>query len=419
MRKIKIGIFVMAILVLTLVPSQAVNASGSTTEDFVYVLSSEETTEVIGSFESAATLNITSSGSKITSASASFFPVDSSNLGSGTLSFSPSIYSFLGSFSSKITMSQNGNSISWSGSDDHIGMKFAFLGDASFSYSDYIFSIVSANSLSLLPASNSDSFSIFLQDYNGGEISFSGSSKKRVVGFVSNPNYNYSRWSFDSSLSPSWASDNPSYYLVGVDSGLEFGPFNFGSIYDLSEVSSWQTEQFYIKSILVSDFTAVASVEPIELSVFPSSINTTPALCSSYETYSLSASASVLSLTVKVSFPANKEVTDYLEDIIHGYDNTEQTSDNQRFEDSRQELQEQEDSLFSSALEGFGDLNMDDYSFGKFSAMAAAFTFVSGFMQSLYVKMGDFGVIVTIGLVVMIASKVIGLYRFSTGGDSS
>lgn len=107
------------------------------------------------------------------------------------------------------------------------------------------------------------------------------------------------------------------------------------------------------------------------------------------------------------------------DDIMNSYDKSSQDTDNARFESSRAELQEQEDSLFSSAMEGFGSLDMSDYSFGKFSAMLSAFSFVSGFLQSCYVKMGDFGAIVTIGLVVMIATKVIGLYRFSTGGDSS
>lgn len=105
------------------------------------------------------------------------------------------------------------------------------------------------------------------------------------------------------------------------------------------------------------------------------------------------------------------------DDIMHSYDSSGQQSDNDRFDQSQKELQDTEDSLFSSALTGFGSLNLDDYSFGKFTAMLEAFSFVSGFIQSLYVKMGDFGLIVTIGLVVMIATKVLGLYRFSTGGD--
>lgn len=105
------------------------------------------------------------------------------------------------------------------------------------------------------------------------------------------------------------------------------------------------------------------------------------------------------------------------DDIMHSYDSTGQQSDNDRFDQSQKQLQKTEDSLFSSALTGFGSLNLENYSFGKFTAMLEAFSFVSGFIQSLYVKMGDFGLIVTIGLVVMIAIKVIGLYRFSTGGD--
>ena len=100
------------------------------------------------------------------------------------------------------------------------------------------------------------------------------------------------------------------------------------------------------------------------------------------------------------------------DDIMNSYDKSDQDSDNKRFEDSRKELQEQEDSLFSSAMEGFGSLDMSDYSFGRFSAMQGAFSFVSGFIQSCYVKMGDFGAVVTVGLVLLIATKVIGLFRF-------
>lgn len=109
--------------------------------------------------------------------------------------------------------------------------------------------------------------------------------------------------------------------------------------------------------------------------------------------------------------------TSNADEIMHGYDKSEQDSDNQRFEDSRAELQEQEDSLFESASQGFGSLDMSEYSFGRFTAMLGALSFVSGFLQSCYVKMGDFGAIVTVGMVVMIATKVIGVYRFSTGGD--
>lgn len=104
-------------------------------------------------------------------------------------------------------------------------------------------------------------------------------------------------------------------------------------------------------------------------------------------------------------------------DIMHSYDSGSQEDKNKEFDSSQKELQEVEGTLFSSAADAFGGLNLNDYSFSKFTAMANAFTFVSGFMQSLYIKGGDFALIVTIGLVVMIASKVIGLYRFSTGGD--
>lgn len=106
-------------------------------------------------------------------------------------------------------------------------------------------------------------------------------------------------------------------------------------------------------------------------------------------------------------------------DIMHDYDTTNQDADNQKFADSQKELQEVEDNLFGQAVSGFDALDMSNYNISHLTTVLPAFSFVSGFLQSLYVNMGDFGVVVTVGLVVMIASKVIGLYRFSTGGDSS
>lgn len=103
--------------------------------------------------------------------------------------------------------------------------------------------------------------------------------------------------------------------------------------------------------------------------------------------------------------------------IMHDYDTTDQDSGNKKFDDSQKELEKVEDSLFGDALSGFSSLDMSQYSFGRFTSMLGALTFVSGFLQSAFVKMGDFGAIVTVGLVVMIATKVIGIYRFSTGGD--
>lgn len=110
---------------------------------------------------------------------------------------------------------------------------------------------------------------------------------------------------------------------------------------------------------------------------------------------------------------ANKNAND----IMHDYDTTSQDTDNKKFADSQKQLQDVEDNLFGQAVSGFDALDMSDYTIGHLTTVLPAFSFVSGFIQSLFVKMGDFGVIVTVGLVVMIATKVIGVYRFSTGGD--
>lgn len=128
--------------------------------------------------------------------------------------------------------------------------------------------------------------------------------------------------------------------------------------------------------------------------------------------------AASITSTLNANHKAQTENDDKnADDIMHGYDTTDQDSGNKKFDDSQKELEQVEGSLFGDALTGFSSLDMSQYSFGRFTSMLGALTFVSGFLQSAFVKMGDFGAIVTVGLVVMIATKVIGIYRFSTGGD--
>lgn len=104
------------------------------------------------------------------------------------------------------------------------------------------------------------------------------------------------------------------------------------------------------------------------------------------------------------------------DDIMNSYDSASQGSDNKRFDDSQKELQETEDNLFGSATGYFDAVDFTSAA-ASLVTIASSLSFVSGLMQQFYVKSGVFGMIVTISLVVMIASKIIGLYRFSTGGD--
>ncbi|AXH73578.1 MAG: hypothetical protein [Inoviridae sp.] len=104
------------------------------------------------------------------------------------------------------------------------------------------------------------------------------------------------------------------------------------------------------------------------------------------------------------------------DNIMNSYDSTSQESDNDRFEASQKELQDTEDSLFGDASGAFDALNLSDFLIGGNASMVAAMSFVSGFLQSCYQKMGTFGTIVTSGMVVLIVSKVLGLHRFSTDG---
>lgn len=104
------------------------------------------------------------------------------------------------------------------------------------------------------------------------------------------------------------------------------------------------------------------------------------------------------------------------DNIMNSYDSTESDSNNKKFDDSQKELQAAEDSLFGDASEGFAKLDFTAFKILDYPNVVASLTFVSGFLQSLYVNMGEFGIIVTVGMAVLIASKVIGLYRFNTDG---
>lgn len=105
-------------------------------------------------------------------------------------------------------------------------------------------------------------------------------------------------------------------------------------------------------------------------------------------------------------------------DIMHSFDSTEFDSVNDELAASQKEYQDTEDSLFTDATGAFSKLDLSQYSFERFIDMIASLSFVSSALQSFYLKSGPFGLIVTISMVVMLASKVIGLYRFSTGSHS-
>lgn len=418
--------FLIAALLLMQLPLQAA-ASGSDnkTETFRYVISSDETVETAATFQSAITAYYTASsylsGTKLyydfTSAQFNFYPINDSDVPFGFLSYDASVSCHVSEsiaqsgFDSSITPPA---SFDWSGKSSYLRYGFGFSGDAVISYLSVPRPVVSSNDLSLTPTGDSDSFSIFLVDAEGGSPSFSG-TQSYVGGSLSIAAWkDRISWSYGVSGSGSWNSSAPSYWLVGSESDMEFGPFEYGVEYQLSDVPSWATERFRIKSVLTLNGSVSASAVPYSEPFYPSSVqaNSSSGYLNTYRNYTLSMSVSPLYLTIDVVFPGNKEISDYLQEIIDGYDNSQQTGDNQRFEDSRQELQEEEDSLFNDAMSEFGDLDMDDYSIGKFAAMQAAFSFVSGFLQSLYVQMGDFGSIVTIGLVLLIASLVIGLYKY-------
>lgn len=105
-------------------------------------------------------------------------------------------------------------------------------------------------------------------------------------------------------------------------------------------------------------------------------------------------------------------------DIMHSFDSTEFDSVNDELSVSQKEYLDTEDSLFADATGAFSKLDFSQYSFERFIGMIASLSFVSSALQSFYLKSGPFGLIVTISMVVMLASKVIGLHRFSTGSHS-
>lgn len=410
-------------------PTPSPTPESGKNEVFTYVLSSEEITQDVGSFESALLLGYTSKkpGSYyyLQNVEAAFFPINTSDFygNGGSLSFDPSAKYYIGDTYNASPSSELPRSTTTIWSGDRMGIYFGcnITGNATFSYNNQVLSVVSANTFSLEPtAADSETFFINLTSFEGGSLSYLGSYLSRQSGFVFNP-FSQSRtnWTYDISQSGSWSSAQPYYYIVGADSGTEFGPFEYGTSYPLADVSSWRTERFYIKSVISYSSTAVAQLSPSTGSISHQTFNpkSLSGTCHAYYGCKLTAGITPLSLTIEVNFPKNKEVADYLQEIISGYDSTDQEANNDKFSQSQQELQETEDSLFDGAIEGISSVDMDDYSFGKFTAMASALTFVSGFLQSAYVKMGDFGTIVTVGFVILIATKVIGLYRFSTGGD--
>lgn len=427
MEKYKVLLIILLVLSILFAP-QEVHAE-SKNEVFRYVLSSDASSGVAGTFQSSVqafpTVRSQVLGTKVyyyfTKMEVYFHPLNTSSVGSGSLTYNPTVRYHMSDSVGNVSL---GSAVSvpgpytWTGDASYFYFAYGYQGSARLSYREEQFDVVSSNSFSLSPTSDSSSFMLLLDGSEGGSLSYSGTSNVTASGFTTNMNKDSVTWSYDVDQQGSWSSPDPFYYVVGVDSGAEFGPFDFGVEYPLSDVPSWNTEEFYLKSIIKADSDIVANVAANTGSFYNTGIAASSGNKHVYRNFSVSSSVAPLSLTVDVVFPGNKEVTDYLDEIINGYDNPKQDDDNKLFEDSQKELQDAEDSLFSSASAGFGDLDMADYELGKFTNAMNAFQFVSGFLQSVYIKSGDFGKIVAIGFVILIASKVIGLYRFSTGdGD--
>lgn len=106
------------------------------------------------------------------------------------------------------------------------------------------------------------------------------------------------------------------------------------------------------------------------------------------------------------------------QEIIDGYDNSGGTAVNDDFSGSVGDFQAAEDNLF-------GMVNYDQVDYEQYSdwlgipAVSAALSFISNCMQSLFEGLGDLGVPIMIGLVLLLFSRLIGLQQLSGSGRRS
>ena len=112
------------------------------------------------------------------------------------------------------------------------------------------------------------------------------------------------------------------------------------------------------------------------------------------------------------------EANQQQQQMIDGYDNSTGSDVNDDFSGSVDSFQAAEDNLF-------GMVNYDQVDYDQYSdwlgipAVSAALSFIANCMQSLFEGLGDLGIPIMIGLVLLLFSRLIGLQQLAGSGRRS
>lgn len=104
------------------------------------------------------------------------------------------------------------------------------------------------------------------------------------------------------------------------------------------------------------------------------------------------------------------------EELINGYDPGTGSAAKNEFDSSAAELEAAEGDLFGQTSYDQVDYTQFN-SFFSIEAVAASMLFVKSILESLYGALGVFGVPITIGLVLLVFTRIIGFQNFYSGGD--
>lgn len=104
------------------------------------------------------------------------------------------------------------------------------------------------------------------------------------------------------------------------------------------------------------------------------------------------------------------------DELINGYDPGTGSAAKNEFDSSAAELEAAEGDLFGQTSYDQVDYTQFN-SFFSIEAVAASMLFVKSILESLYGALGVFGVPITIGLVLLVFTRIIGFQNFYSGGD--
>lgn len=104
------------------------------------------------------------------------------------------------------------------------------------------------------------------------------------------------------------------------------------------------------------------------------------------------------------------------EELINGYDPGTGSAAKNEFDSSAAQLEAAEGNLFGQT--SYDQVDYQQFnSFFSIEAVAASMLFVKAILESLYGALGVFGVPLTIGLVLLVFTRIIGFQNFYSGGD--